>query len=70
MCYSWWIYSSFKIIHREQWIDQKALERFILECQDAQDGGVSDRPGNQHDVFHTFFGIAALSLLDEKENKY
>ena len=26
-------------------------------------GGISDRPGNMVDVFHTFFGIAGLSLL-------
>ncbi len=27
------------------------------------DGGISDRPGDMPDVFHTFFGIAGLSLL-------
>ena len=27
-------------------------------------GGISDRPNNMADVFHTYFGIAALSLLE------
>ena len=36
---------------------------FILACQDHDDGGIADRPGNVADVFHTFFGIAGLSLL-------
>jgi hypothetical protein len=27
------------------------------------DGGISDRPGNVVDVFHTLFGIAGLSLM-------
>lgn len=26
-------------------------------------GGIADRMGNMGDVFHTFFGIAGLSLL-------
>ncbi|MFN9906449.1 MAG: hypothetical protein ACK56F_10050 [bacterium] len=25
---------------------------------------MADKPGNQVDVFHTFFGLSALSLLD------
>lgn len=51
------------MMDKEDWIDQEALENFILQCQDAE-GGISDRPGNTVDVFHTFFGIAALSLLN------
>jgi geranylgeranyl transferase type-2 subunit beta len=35
----------------------------IFKCQD-EDGGIADRPHNQPDVFHTFFGLAALSLLN------
>ena len=63
VCYSWWIYSTFCMMNKLDWIDQKALENFIIACQDV-DGGIGDRPGNTVDVFHTFFGLAALSLLD------
>lgn len=45
------------------WIDKEKLAQFILNCQDADDGGIADRPGNMADIFHTFFGIAGLSLL-------
>jgi prenyltransferase beta subunit len=31
--------------------------------QDPKQGGIADRPGDMVDVFHTVFGIAALSLL-------
>ena len=31
--------------------------------QDEEDGGISDRPEDMVDVFHTFFGIAGLSLM-------
>lgn len=34
------------------WIDRDALVSFILHCEDQEDGGFSDKPGNQPDVFH------------------
>lgn len=55
------------MIGRRDSIDERALEGFILACQDGEEGGISDRPGNTVDVFHTFFGLAALSLLDEEK---
>lgn len=31
--------------------------------QDEERGGISDRPEDMADVYHTFFGIAGLSLM-------
>lgn len=45
------------------WINSDKLVQFILECQDSEQGGIGDRPGNVGDVYHTFFGICGLSLL-------
>ena len=36
---------------------------FIMHVQDEHDGGISDRPEDMVDAFHTFFGLAALSLM-------
>ncbi|KAH3683739.1 hypothetical protein WICPIJ_005300 [Wickerhamomyces pijperi] len=63
VCYSWWVLSSLDIIGKLKWIDFAKLESFILESQDLQNGGISDRPDNMVDVFHTLFGIAGLSLM-------
>lgn len=63
VCYSWWVVSALAMIDRLQWIDGAKLAAFILQCQDAQSGGLSDRPGNVVDVFHTHFGLAGLSLV-------
>ena len=63
MCYSWWVLSSLSILGRLHWIDQAALARFILKCQDPQKGGIADRPNDEPDVYHTFFGVAGLSLM-------
>lgn len=35
----------------------------VFLFQDEDDGGISDRPDNMADVYHTFFGIAGLSLM-------
>lgn len=67
VCYSWWIMSSCYNIGREDLIDLEMLKKYILNCQDDEDGGIGDRPGNMVDVFHTFFGIAALSLMGKYE---
>lgn len=48
---------------RLEWVDGNALSNFILDCQDEEKGGISDRPDTMADVFHTFFGLAGLSLM-------
>ena len=67
MCYSWWILSALSILGRCDWINSDSLASFILRCQDGDDGGIADRPDDMPDVFHTFFGIAGLSLLGKLE---
>lgn len=62
VCYSWWVVSSLAIIDRLDWIDTEKLQTFILAAQDPDLGGIADRPGDVVDVFHTYFGIAGLSL--------
>ncbi|KAG0612593.1 hypothetical protein M758_6G040200 [Ceratodon purpureus] len=49
---------------RVHWIAQKKmLEQFIIDFQDPDSGGISERPDDAVAVFHTFFGVAGLSLL-------
>ncbi|XP_021674220.1 geranylgeranyl transferase type-2 subunit beta 1 isoform X2 [Hevea brasiliensis] len=64
VCYSWWVLSSLTMIDRVHWINKEKLVKFILNCQDKENGGISDRPDDAVDVFHTFFGIAGLALLE------
>lgn len=67
VCYSWWILSALASIDRAHWIDRAKLAEFIRAAQDEEDGGIADRPGDVADVFHTFFGLAGLSLLGEAD---
>jgi len=63
VCYSWWVLSSLVILDRAHWINGMKLKEFILASQDDEGGGISDRPGDMVDIFHTFFGIGGLSML-------
>ncbi|KAH7918636.1 rab geranylgeranyltransferase [Leucogyrophana mollusca] len=63
VCYSFWVLSSLSILNKITWIDAEKLTKFILSAQDPEQGGIADRPGDMVDVFHTQFGVAALSLL-------
>lgn len=63
VCYSWWVLSSLAIIGKLDWIDYDKLREFILDSQDQIKGGISDRPDNEVDVYHTLFGLAGLSLM-------
>lgn len=63
LCYSWWVMLSLSILGKTHWIDAQRLELFILECQDLEDGGFADRPGNETDVYHTCFSICGLALI-------
>lgn len=69
VCYSWWVLASLKIMNRTHWISADKLKEFILSCQDTETGGFADRTGNMPDIFHTLFGIGALSLLGNKSLK-
>ena len=44
-------------------MDTKRQRSTALCLQDEHDGGISDRPEDMVDAFHTFFGVAALSLM-------
>lgn len=64
VCYSWWVLSSLAILGKLGSIDFAKLRDFILKAQDPDNGGISDRPDNEVDVFHTVFGVAGLSLMN------
>lgn len=69
LCYSWWCLSSLCMIENMNLVDKSKLRTFILACQDPENGGFSDRPGNCVDPYHTMFAIASLSLICHSKDK-
>jgi geranylgeranyl transferase type-2 subunit beta len=69
VCYGWWVLSSLAMIGSSffdvRWAFYSCApdRKLRTPSQDSELGGLSDRPGDMVDVWHTFFGIAGLSLL-------
>ncbi|KAJ3219048.1 Geranylgeranyl transferase type-2 subunit beta 1 [Clydaea vesicula] len=70
VCYSWWVLSCLRMIERDSWINKEQLISFILSSQDTEYGGIADRQGDIPDIFHTLFGVAALSMLGHNKNEF
>ncbi|KAK1442461.1 geranylgeranyl transferase type beta subunit like protein [Babesia gibsoni] len=66
VCYSWWVLSTLHNIGRFDWFDADRLVGFISKSQNKDDGGIAYFPGFMGDVFHTYFALAALSLIDNR----
>lgn len=70
-CYSQWIGQSLRILDELEPAHQvhpsvyENLKNFILECQDTQDGGFSDRPDDEADTWHSHFALAFLCAYDD-----
>ena len=58
--HSWWVLSCLAILGRLHWIDRKKLTEFILASQDHETGGISDRPGDLPDPFHTLVSFCSV----------
>ncbi|KAM2693655.1 hypothetical protein EV2_007802 [Malus domestica] len=57
------------MINRVHWIDKEKLVKFILDFQDIENGKILYRPEAVVDVYHTYFGVAGLFLLEYPEVK-
>ncbi|RVX13875.1 Geranylgeranyl transferase type-1 subunit beta [Vitis vinifera] len=60
-CYAFWV---LRILGGYKLIDKKALHGFLLTCQ-SQYGGFSKFPGQLPDLYHSYYGFSAFSMLEE-----
>ncbi|KAL1217775.1 Geranylgeranyl transferase type-1 subunit beta [Cardamine amara subsp. amara] len=63
-CYAFWIGAVLKLIGGYTFIDKIALRKFLLNCQ-SKYGGFSKFPGQLPDLYHSYYGYTAFSLLEE-----
>ncbi|XP_010505638.1 PREDICTED: geranylgeranyl transferase type-1 subunit beta [Camelina sativa] len=64
-CYAFWIGAVLKLIGGDALIDKIALRKFLLSCQ-SKYGGFSKFPGQLPDLYHSYYGYTAFSLLEEQ----
>ncbi|KAK7295709.1 hypothetical protein RJT34_18620 [Clitoria ternatea] len=64
-CYAFWIGAVLRILGVCNFVDNKALRGFLLSCQNKY-GGFSKYPGEEFpDLYHSYYGYTAFSLLEE-----
>lgn len=69
-CYAFWVGASLHILRRPALCDQKALRKYLLEkTQHPILGGFGKFPGDLPDLYHSYLGLAALSLAGGEQVK-
>ncbi|XP_020704862.1 geranylgeranyl transferase type-1 subunit beta isoform X2 [Dendrobium catenatum] len=64
-CYAFWVGGVLKLLGGYQFCNKEALRSFLLSCQ-SKFGGFKKFPDIIYpDLYHSFYGFSALSLLQE-----
>ncbi|KAL5569108.1 hypothetical protein UlMin_025683 [Ulmus minor] len=63
-CYAFWVGAVLRILGGHKFIEEKSLRRFLLTCQ-SEYGGFSKFPEQFPDLYHSYYGFTAFSLLHE-----
>ncbi|KAI3470719.1 hypothetical protein Pfo_027382 [Paulownia fortunei] len=63
-CYAFWVGGVLRILRADKFIDERALRGFLLTCQ-SEYGGFSKFPRLLPDLYHSYYGFCAFSLLKE-----
>ncbi|KAK3699544.1 geranylgeranyl transferase type-1 subunit beta [Vermiconidia calcicola] len=69
-CYAWWSGASLHMLGQPNLYDQTAVRKYLLEkTQHPVLGGFGKFPGDLPDLYHSYLGLAALSLAGSDEVK-
>lgn len=63
-CYAFWVGGVLRILGAHKLVDENALRQFLFTCQ-SKYGGFSKFPGELPDLYHSYYGFCAFSLLEE-----
>ncbi|KAB2572272.1 Geranylgeranyl transferase type-1 subunit beta [Lasiodiplodia hormozganensis] len=64
-CYAWWVCASLSMLGKVHLVSQSTARRYLLEKTQHLVGGFGKVPGDPPDIYHSYLGLAALSLLGE-----
>ncbi|GAB2215573.1 hypothetical protein Droror1_Dr00019961 [Drosera rotundifolia] len=62
-CYGFWVGGVLKILGGSKFIHKEALQKYLLSCQ-SKYGGFSKFPGDLPELYHSYYGFSAFSLLE------
>ncbi|KAL8463135.1 hypothetical protein ACS0TY_033967 [Phlomoides rotata] len=63
-CYAFWVGGVLRILKADKFINERSLREFLFTCQ-SQYGGFSKFPRWLPDIYHSYYGFCAFSLLKE-----
>ncbi|KAL9233686.1 hypothetical protein vseg_008648 [Gypsophila vaccaria] len=63
-CYAFWVGGVLKILGGSKFVDREALRVSLLTCQ-SKYGGFSKFQGQLPELYHSYYGFSAFSLLEE-----
>lgn len=69
-CYSFWVGALFPLLATRKgasaqtgkMFDADALQRYVLECAQLENGGLRDKPGTARDFMHSCYALSGLSI--------
>lgn len=70
-CYCWWVSASLGMLGQGRLVNKPALRRYLLQLtQHPFMGGFCKFPDEKYaDIYHSFMGLAALSLASTPEER-
>ncbi|KAL8247693.1 hypothetical protein R6Q59_008909 [Mikania micrantha] len=63
-CYAFWVGGVLKILGANKFLNERNLRKFLLTCQ-SEYGGFSKFPRQFPDLYHSYYGFTAFSMLQE-----
>lgn len=66
-CYAFWQCATLHLLRPDPAYNSEGLKRWLLECCQADEGGLQDKPGKGRDLYHTCYGLSGLSLAGHRE---
>ncbi|KAF6137760.1 hypothetical protein GIB67_040468 [Kingdonia uniflora] len=63
-CYAFWVGGVLRMLGAQNFFNKGCLREFLFTCQ-SKYGGFGKFPENLPDLYHSYYGISAFSLLEE-----
>ncbi|RDA91103.1 hypothetical protein CP533_6694 [Ophiocordyceps camponoti-saundersi (nom. inval.)] len=64
-CYCWWVAGTLEMLDSRALVNDTPTRHYLLDITQHRIGGFSKSTGGPPDLFHSYLGLAALSLLGE-----
>lgn len=68
-CYCFWAIGALSMLKASHLADKESCRRYLLDKTQHMVGGFGKAPGDPPDIYHSYLGLAALSLLGEMSVK-